>query len=314
MDMQTRLDQSETALCSTPLSVPIDTAALPEYLPLLPKPTLKADGNLWVTGVDGRAWTLNNPQEIIELHQTLSLEVPFDFEHSTELKAPNGEPAPATGWIKEISLRDGQIIGKVEWTDIGKNALQNKEYKYYSPAIKFNAEGEVVAFSSFGLTNRPNLAALPALNHQQGQLMLPKEIQQALGLEEGADVAAAVSAIKSLKAKTANNHDMSQLVPRTDLTTAMNRAETAETSLAKVATDKLEADIQTAINSAMEAKKISPSNKEYYVAQCRQENGLKAFTEMIKNAPAIIADVDLNHQQQKSGDDAIAAEIAAGVQ
>lgn len=46
---------------------------------------------------------------IIEAFRERAVSLPVDMEHSTEIKAPNGEPAPAVGWIEDLEDRGGAV-------------------------------------------------------------------------------------------------------------------------------------------------------------------------------------------------------------
>ncbi|HEI8708546.1 TPA: peptidase, partial [Citrobacter freundii] len=99
--------------------------ALPEWLPMIPAGTF--------TGRDGRSWVNNNPEAIIRASMAYP-KLPFDIEHSTELKGPKGDEAPAYGWIDGYRVSDGVVEAHVEWTDDGVAQLRGKKYRYYSPA------------------------------------------------------------------------------------------------------------------------------------------------------------------------------------
>ncbi|MCP4695406.1 MAG: peptidase, partial [Gammaproteobacteria bacterium] len=122
---------------------PADSVS-PEWLKLLPA------GD--VAGRDGRQWKNSQPDAVISAFKRNGIPLPFDFGHSTELKAPKGEKAPAAGWINELENRNGEIWGKADWNSSGLAALKNKEYKFCSPAFLHDNKNTVIAFSSFGMT------------------------------------------------------------------------------------------------------------------------------------------------------------------
>jgi len=131
---------------------------VPEWVELIPS------GN--VVGRDGRAWNNNNPQRIIDSFESGGMDLPIDIEHSTEIQARKGEPAPAVGWIKKLMSQGGTIWGKVEWNNIGKQLVGTRQYRYLSPVILYEKGSRVIAsLSSAALTNTPNLK-LMALNKQ----------------------------------------------------------------------------------------------------------------------------------------------------
>ncbi|MFR3921925.1 MAG: phage protease [Dysosmobacter welbionis] len=56
------------------------------------------------------------------------VDVVVDYEHQTL----DGVQAPAAGWVKDLSIQDGHIVAKVEWTDRAAAYLKNREYRYLS--------------------------------------------------------------------------------------------------------------------------------------------------------------------------------------
>lgn len=252
-----------------------------------------------VVGRDGRSWNNAEPQGIITAFVEGNVDLPVDLEHSTELKAPKGEPAPAVGWVKELEDRGGAIWGWVEWNATGRELVEGKQYRYLSPVILYNKDdGLIVGLLSVGLTNRPNLH-LQALNNQQGRVdakepTMLKKILAALGLPEDATEATALNAIGVLQTdlQTARNSaqtpSLDKFVPRADFEAALNRATTAEAKLAQGERERLEADIETALNQALTEGKIAPASKEFYAATCRAEGGLEQFKQFLASAPPIV--------------------------
>lgn len=245
-----------------------------------------------VVGRDGRGWVNDRPDLVIDAFAANAIDLPLDMEHATELKATQGDPAPAVGWIKELQNRGGQIWGRVEWTEAGRNAVESKSYRYVSPVIVFErASKRVVALTSVGLTNRPNLF-LQALNGQEDRMTL-EELLAALGLPKGTTFEAALAHIGKLKGDlaTATNAAASppldKFVPRADFDAALARATNAETSLADLNRQAKDKDITAAIDKALAEGKITPATVEYHKAQCALDGGLDRFAEYCKAAPVI---------------------------
>ena len=131
---------------------------VPEWVELIPSGA--------VIGRDGRRWMNSGPLGIIQAFIARCLDLPVDIEHSTELKAPKGEAAPAVGWVRELKEIAGAIWGRIEWNEAGRQIVATKQYRYLSPVIRYGrTNGDILALTSVGLTNMPNLH-LPALNHQ----------------------------------------------------------------------------------------------------------------------------------------------------
>nr|WP_321466759.1 phage protease [uncultured Desulfobulbus sp.] len=256
-----------------------------------------------ITGVDGRIFYNPRPQAVVDWLNQRGRDLVLDFEHATELKAPKGDPAPAAAWIHDYRVeQDGRITGAVKtWTPAGEEAVLNREYRYLSPALAISRmTGNVVGIQSVGLTNKPNLA-IPALNHEQQEdpMLDTKKILKALGLSEDASEEVALNAVAKLQTdlqtalNSAKTPPMEKFVPRADYELALNRAATAEAKIAQGEREKLEGEIDTAINQAVTDGKIAPASKEYYTAMCRTEGGLEQFRTFIASAPKILADSGL---------------------
>lgn len=281
-------NQQQTALNSTELH--LQEGSLPEWVELIPAGR--------VVGRDGRAWNNHNPQGILDAFAAQNMDLPVDLEHATELKAPNGEPAPAAGWIKGLENRGGAIWGRVEWNPIGRDLVGSKQYRYLSPVILYLKDSGLIAgLTSVALTNRPNLN-LQALNHQTGS-EAPKEnpmlraLLAALALPDDATQDQTLAKIAALHTdlatatNRAENPSLTKFVPRSDYDAALARASNAEQALKTIEQEKLDGAIETAINKALAEGKITPATADYHKAQCRQEGGLERFAEFCQAAPAI---------------------------
>ena len=152
------------SLCTerlTAASLPSESAELPAELMLVPP-------SLIVKGRDGRQWNNPSPQGIADYTNSRRADLPVDLEHSTELKAPQGESAPAVGWGRGLFVKpDGSVWARFTWTPRGRDLIANREYRYYSPVFIYDRRtNNLVGLSSVGLTNRPNLE-FAALNSQR---------------------------------------------------------------------------------------------------------------------------------------------------
>ncbi|MGK4342578.1 phage protease [Ectopseudomonas oleovorans] len=271
------------------------SADVPEWVEVLPPgPT--------VTGRDGRTWSYDPAQVLAATKaHTAGADLPFDYVHATELKAPQGEDAPASGWAREYRINErGAIEARVEWTAKARNAIAEREYRYISPVFTYDDDGRIHRFSSFGLVNKPNLLT-KALNAEQPTTenipMLAAAIRAALGLPETATEDEAVAAIKALKEakETALNSEkapsLQLYVPRGDYNALEQRALNAEQQLKQRAEDELKTAINTEIDAALKAGKITPATKAYHLAACQEEGGLERFREFVKAAPSVTATV-----------------------
>src|ERR1700730_6400649 len=70
--------------------------------------------------------------------------VPVDWEHATEADAAalaNGG-APACGWIHDLINHGDSVWAEVEWLPKAESQIQNGEYRYCSPAIRFGCKDQ----------------------------------------------------------------------------------------------------------------------------------------------------------------------------
>jgi len=136
--------------------------------PAAGKSSSRKPGSAWIdlipagvfNGRDGRGPYRNeHPAAVIAATRKLGMTagLPIDFDHAIDLGAPQGQPAPAAGWIKELRLVDGVIQGRVEWTAAGAKALAAKLYRYISPVFEFSGDGAVQRLLRAAVTNNPNL-------------------------------------------------------------------------------------------------------------------------------------------------------------
>ena len=285
------------ALCS---EIALEDGKAPEWIQLFPRgPELAA--------TDGRRWRLSDPAAVASLSDELrgSLDLPIDFNHAQDRQAPQGGPSPAAAWIKEFAVRDGVLAARVEWTEAGRESVESKAYRYFSPSfthprkIKLPGQphgGEVRAVAGGALVNRPAFD-MPALagDQQQEETML-KKILEALGLAAGATEEQAVAAVEALKSErdeaksqAAASPPLSEFVPRADYDSAVARASAAEGKLATADKARLDDEIKTVLDAAQEAGKITPATRSFYEAQCRKEGGLEEFKAFAAAAPEIAA-------------------------
>ena len=277
--------------------------AAPEWIEVLPPgPDIQ--------GRDGRQWRLTDPARVIArtLEDGLaSLHV--DYEHASELKAPQGEEAPAAGWIVALEERAGAIWAQVEWTPRAAAMIGDREYRYVSPTFYFDPETtEVVSLVSAALTNQPNLP-LTALNratdndteeHDTMDKEQLKALCKKLGLAAEASAEAILAAIDTLvddKAKALNAAErpaLDKFVPRADFDKLKGERDDAVKALNTIQAEAREAEITSAVDEAVKAGKVAPASKEFYLAVCRKDGGLDEFKRFVAAAPSITAPTDLD--------------------
>ncbi len=99
------------------LALNVENGALPDWVQLTPPGPA-------IAGRDGRGWNLSDPAAVAAAFDPAK-EPQIDLEHSSQIAAPLGMPAPAVGWIKQIDVRDNALWGRVEWTAEGKATVKD---------------------------------------------------------------------------------------------------------------------------------------------------------------------------------------------
>lgn len=304
-----RLDaeQSASALCR---ELMWGSGEAPEWIQLMPIGPA-------VDGRDGRAWTMSDPDAVVAASE---LPMVLDWEHATEIKAPQGEPAPAAGWIKELSVvrveaagagRAPGIWARVEWTPRGASSVRDHEYRYVSPVFQFEkGTTEVLRLLNAALTNRPNLdltalngreSRQPATPSEDSSAMNPKQLAAlcaVLGIPADSSAEAITEAAQNAQSRlnaltnenTALNARASGMVPVGDLETALNRAKSAEDKLALRDAEQHKANVEAALNAAQTAGKVSPGSRSHYEAMCSDAAGLARFNALAATLPSLNAE------------------------
>lgn len=277
----------------TAVALCVEGDAPPAWVELIPAGTT-------VQGRDGRAWLNDRPGDVVAATAS-RLPIPIDWEHATEERAPKGLEAPAAAWVEEVEAREGGAIwGRVTWTPRGGAQVVAKEYRFLSPGFDFNrTTNRITRLVHAGLTNTPNLV-LTALNRPQtasgGDPDITREketpldfatrLREALGLPATATEDEIVAAVTNARAVN-RPVDLTQYAPRTDLATAVNRAQAAEAERDALKKEKTDAEVEAAINGALDAGKIVPASAETYRALCREEGGLDRFKALVETLPVI---------------------------
>ncbi len=291
--------QSDTIVTTLCRSLPSDINAEEGiWLPLVPIGAF--------TGRDGRSWINSDPEAVIN---NTTLPFVLDIDHASELTA-NTE---ASGWVTQLKIQEDHIFGWLEFNALGKKAIDEKRYKFYSPAFNVTKDNVLLDLSSMGLTNKPNLY-VPALNKAQDNQTTPQqkddpmlpELLAALGLSADADQATALNAIKALKTAKPDPQmpDLNHFVPQATHSQVVTELNAANTKLAKLETEKHNEAVETALNAAIKDKKIAPADREFYANYCSTEQGLADFNKFVSTKAPVIGDSNLpDKPAQKDGKD-----------
>lgn len=312
-------DPKAIALCASilgnfervALNVELDVSGgAPEWVELIPT-------GPYVVGRDGRRWLFDQPEQVVR-NSMLGADLPLDWEHATEKKAPQGDEAPAAAWITALEVRGGALWGRLSWNDRGRASVASREYRYLSPVFTYDRDTlRIFRLTSVGLVNSPNLQ-LPALNREEvTPVKFSAALLAALALTADATEEQVITAINAMKGERdtalnrANNPptpSLDKYVPRADFDAERARASSAEQKLAEFEAKALNAEIDTEIDGALKAGKITPATVEYHKAQCRQEGGLQRFRDFVKSAPTVADPTDLGQRKPDEQPSAMNAE------
>ena len=227
-----RTHSSLAALSGTKPTSEIGFAALslePDsdgWYQLLPAGHFKAvDGRPF--DVAGGQWFLDEPTAlslIADLKSRINPTV-IDYEHQTLLADQNGQPAPASGWIKDAQWRDSGLWIKADWTGRAADYIKGGEYCYLSAVFPYDKQtGKPLSLHSAALVNRPGLDGLNAVALRSLHLSHPDSSQQEdspmdrklliaeLGLADDATDEQIFASLKQLKTeKQATDSDLAAL-------------------------------------------------------------------------------------------------------
>lgn len=150
-------------------------------------------------------------------------DVLLDFDH--ESSDPN-KRTTAAGWIVEVESREDGLWGRVRWSAVGQQALENGEYRYVSPVWEVMSLGgdrvRPVRLLEAGLTNKPNLKGMRAIANrgetfgagapETKKKEMMKLINRALDLTPEASEEAAVAKVEALKSDAAKATELKNRV------------------------------------------------------------------------------------------------------
>jgi len=145
------------------------TATPPEWVQLIPAGEFR--------GRDGRGpYRNDNPEGIVRatMAYQAGADIPIDYDHQSIHSAGNGQPAIAAAWISQLEARNGEVWGRVTWTDRGAAHVAKREYRYLSPVFLHGAkDGRVSRLETVALTNQPNLLLTAIASRRIGEEAQP---------------------------------------------------------------------------------------------------------------------------------------------
>lgn len=214
---------------------------------------------------DGRSYTFD-PEALVSRFKSDGVDVPVDLNHETALKASKGERVYAVGYVKTLEARADGTYARVNWIDSDAAGQAVRSHRYVSPTFPHDADGNATWLHSISLVAAPALPNMPALAAALPGAAPPRTIAEALGLGAGADEAACLSAIGTLRAS---------FVPIGLFNDAVAALNVAKATLAARDTEGHQAKVKTLMEDALKSMRILPYQREGYEALCQTEAGFQ---------------------------------------
>ncbi len=237
---------------------------------------------------DGRSFD-TSPEVLVERFNADGVSLPIDIDHATVKKALFGDAAPAVGWIEELQARTDGLYGRVSWLDEGLRVLAARSHRYISPTLKADEAGRATWLHSAALVAAPGISmpAVASASPTKPETNMLKAIAEALGLTQDAAETSCLSAITDLRKR------IDPAVHQETLNTLAARDAELGT-IKKAARDK---EVDTLIEGALTAKKISPAQRDTYVALCATDDGLAQVKTLLSTFSAGLAPSGLDNKQ-----------------
>jgi phage I-like protein len=246
-----------------------DNVAPPDWIQLIPAGSFH--------GRDGRGpYLLSDPEAVIAATNALRMKagIPIDYDHATDFGAPQGNPAPAAGWLTEFAIRNGAIWGRVEWTERAACAISAHEYRYISPVFQYSpGDGAITRLLRAGLTNNPNLylTAISAAGDEESNMdEFLKQLRETLGISADASTDEILHRCSSMVAAGDNNAAASHSRESFDPARYVGVAEfqQALTELNALKTQRSREKAEHAVDEAIRSGKLVPAHREWAIAYC----------------------------------------------
>lgn len=94
-------------------------------------------------------------------------EVLVDKDHQSEKSGLSRDTA-AMGWMSKFKKKIDGLWAKIKWTNVGKELISNRVYRFLSPTLLLDENGEPTDMTSVALTNTPAFGdkAKPIVNSE----------------------------------------------------------------------------------------------------------------------------------------------------
>lgn len=229
----------------------------------------------------------------------------IDYEHATLHAKKAGSAAPAAGWFKSAEWRaDGVWLIGVDWTALAAQRISDKEYRFVSPVFSYDPKsGRVQQLLHAALTNDPGLDGLTDLAALAAEFFTPpttpedsmnellKKLLAALGLQETATEAEALSAVANLKTNVASLSaqvaapDPAKFVPIATLSALQGEHAELQGKMAALQAEVSGGKLDKIIADGLAAGKLTPATEAW--ARDLGKANLAQLSAFIEAAPVI---------------------------
>ena len=204
------------------------------------------------------------------------VDVVVDYEHQTL----DGVQAPAAGWVKDLSIQDGHIVAKVEWTDPivnsstynnhegGQNTMDPKELAKLLGLPEDATEEQITQALTAALAELKKLkedGKEPPPGSEE--TVANKAVCELLGLKSGAATSDVTAKIMELKGGIVDGVNLREKVEK----------------LEKAAAQR---DADEAVTQALKAGKITPAQKEWATSYALSNP--RGFSDFVEKAPQVV--------------------------
>jgi len=201
-------------------------------------------------------------------------DIVVDYRHESMRQCGH---AHAAGWVRIRSAKvtpDG-VEAVIDWNREARGLIESKKYLYLSPVFE-RVNGHITALVNLGLTNNPNIHAMPQLVNELSTMeKLMNEIVQSvkklLGLGEQADGAAVIDAVAALVDEHNNPPTLVSLLGDvvTELGIAPGEGDGAVVerikALAAESARHRQGRVESVVNDAIASGAIVPAQREWAV-------------------------------------------------
>lgn len=215
----------------------------------------------------------------------------------------------AYGWIKELQNRADGIYGRVDWTDIGKPAVESGRYRFVSPVWMpddiqklGNKRIRPLRLDTAGMTNSPNLKGMVPLSNRSGkppadinpnpQSKTMKSVAAKLGLSAEASEDAVLEAVVAVLNRATKAEE------------ALNPLKQENENLKKANTDLLDAQIETDLEKY--GNRFKPEKREAWKNRLKSDR--KGAIELLDDMPELSKNPVLNRGSAKTPEGKASAE------